>query len=360
MTTATAHPALNRAQLEVVAGTLRNAGVAVEGPLDAQLIAGGRSNLTYKLTDGASVWVMRTPPLTGRTPSAHDVAREFKVTAALSQAGYPVPRPVAHRADEAEIGVPYAIAEFVEGQTIQIRSQLDALDDSVVERISDELVKTLADLHQLDHVAIGLGDFGRAGGYAQRQLKRWRSQWDIVAPTDLADLGHALAERLTGAVPVQSRAAVIHGDFRVDNTILSLGSGSVPRPRVAAVVDWELSTIGDPIADVAMMCAYRHPAFDLIVGESSAWASARFPGPINLAHQYEAAGGVRLDHWEFHLALAYFKIAVIAAGIAHRARLGAARGPGFDTAGKSVWLYLQLAADALGFKPPSNSSHDVA
>ena len=115
---------------------------------------------------------------------------------------------------------------------------------------------------------------------------------------------------------------------------------------MAAVVDWELSTIGDPVADVAMMCAYRHPPFDLVIGAPSAWTSERLLDPRTaLAAGYEAAGGVRLDDWEFHLALALFKIAVIAAGIDHRRRAGAGAGPGFDTAGDAVEPYLELALD---------------
>lgn len=141
----------------------------------------------------------------------------------------------------------------------------------------------------------------------------------------------------------------MHGDFRIDNAILTLANDDGPRrdPDVAAVVDWELSTLGDPVADVAMMCAYRDPVFDLIIGEPSAWTSPRIPDVPALAHAYLAAGGAPLRHWDFHLALAYFKIAVIAAGIAHRARVGAATGPGFDSAGESVATYLDLGLHAL-------------
>jgi aminoglycoside phosphotransferase (APT) family kinase protein len=148
---------------------------------------------------------------------------------------------------------------------------------------------------------------------------------------------------------LQRNSSILHGDYRIDNTILDLAIGRPP--SIAAVVDWELSTIGDPIADVAMMCAYRHPVFDLIVGVPSAWTSPLLPGVADLATLYESAGGVTLADWDFHLALAYFKIAVIAAGIEHRRQSGAGLGLGFDTAGQSVPTYLDLGLKALRRRP---------
>lgn len=335
---------LSESELAAVARTVRAVGADVSGHLRADLIAGGRSNLTYLITDGRSRWVLRTPPRAGRTPSAHDVAREHRVTAALASTDVPVARAVALCEDESLIGGPFAVAEFVEGRSVQTRAEFDALDDSTAEFLVQELVETLAALHRVDHVAVGLERFGRPDSYAERQLKRWSGQWELVAPADLRGLGLELSERLKERVPPQRATGIVHGDYRIDNTILALGP---TKPSVAAVVDWELSTIGDPVADVAMMCAYRHSAFDLIVGESSAWTSNRLPLAADLADAYEKAGGVQLADWDFHLALAYFKIGVIAAGIDHRKRAGAAAGPGFDTAGESVWLYMQLGMGSL-------------
>jgi aminoglycoside phosphotransferase (APT) family kinase protein len=135
----------------------------------------------------------------------------------------------------------------------------------------------------------------------------------------------------------------VHGDFRIDNAILSRGEDL----RVLAVVDWELATIGDPVADLAMSCAYRHPAFDLIVGEPSAWTSPGLPSPVALVEAYSSRGGRELADWDQQLALAYFKIGVIAAGVDHRRRSGSGGGAGFDTAGASVPTYLELANDQL-------------
>ena len=344
MTAMTGAADLTAHELDAVAVVMREAGVDV-GTLSADIIAGGRSNLTFRLTDGTGRWVMRTPPRAGRTPSAHDVAREFRVTAALGTTDVPVARAVVLCEDEGLLGGPFAIADFVPGRTVQTRRGLQELDDATLDGTLNALVDTLARLHRVDHVAGGRGGFGRPDAYAERQLKRWSGQWDLVGADELRPLAAEVVRRLGEGLPEQRSTGIVHGDYRIDNTILDLG-GEVP--RVSAVVDWELSTIGDPVADVAMMCAYRHPAFDLIVGEPSAWTSDRLPDAAALATAYEDAGGVPLHGWEQHLALAYFKVGVIAAGIDHRQLAGGPSGRGFDTAGESVPIYLELARAALG------------
>jgi aminoglycoside phosphotransferase (APT) family kinase protein len=338
---------LTTAELAAIAAVLVDAGVEPAAPLEASLIAGGRSNLTFLLSDGVSRWVLRTPPRAGRTPSAHDVAREFRVTGALGAIGVPVPPAVALCQDDAVIGAPFAVAGFVEGTTVQTRADLDRLDDETLGSCVDRLVETLARLHAVNHVAAGLERFGRPDGYSARQVSRWSSQWRLVGTPELDRAANELAELLGAAVPVQRSVGIVHGDFRIDNTILRL-DGPV---RVAAVVDWELSTIGDPVADVALMCVYRHPALDLVLGAPSAWTSDRLPDAAGLAAGYESAGGVPLADWDFHLALGYFKLAVIAAGIDHRYRAGATTGSGFDTAGDAVGPLLE-AGHALARKLP--------
>jgi len=342
--------ALTVAELAAIAQVMKRVGAGVQGPLLASLIAGGKSNLTFKLSDGVSSWVLRTPPRTGRTPSAHDVAREFRVTSALSGTDVPVARPVALEEDESLIGGPFAIAEFATGRTIQTRAQLDELDERTISAVAVELVTVLATLHQVDPAVIGLGQFGRFDAYAERQLKRWAGQWELVAPPGLTERGNRVAAHLAERIPRQLTASVVHGDYRIDNTLLAADPAGAL--RVAAVVDWELSTIGDPVADVAMMCAYRESAFDLIIGAPSAWTSPRLPGALELAARYEAVGGERLNDFGFHLALAYFKIAAIAAGIDYRLRAGAVSGEGFATAGESVPVYLELADRALRKRLP--------
>lgn len=334
-------------ELSSITDFLRSQGVPLAGSLTSTPLAGGRSNLTFRLDDGTHRWVLRMPPRRGRTPSAHDVAREYRVTQALASTVVPVPPTVALCVDESVIGLPFAVAEFVEGRTIQSRSDLDVMDDSTLMQLTDHLVEVLAALHDVDHVAVGLERFGRPDGYAERQVRRWSHQWEVVADDDHTEAGRAAAElmlRLDRGIPPQEVASIVHGDFRMDNTLLRLDGTAT----VTAVLDWELSTIGDPVADVAMMCAYRHPAFDLIVGQQSAWTSPRLPDAIGLAAAYEAAGGFVLKDWEFHVALAHFKVAVIAAGIHHRYIAGAGSGHGFDSAGEAVLPYLAAGLQWFG------------
>ncbi|GAC1322573.1 MAG: phosphotransferase family protein [Mycobacteriales bacterium] len=330
---------LSTAQLAAIREVMTDAGADVNGAVRASQIAGGRSNLTFRLDDDVSSWVLRTPPRAGRTPSAHDVAREYRVTQALGEVGVPVPPAVALCEDDDVIGAPFAVSGFVDGTTVQTRADLDLFDDLTVRACVDRMIGALAGLHAVDHVSAGLGGFGRATGYSARQVARWSSQWHVVGAPALDRTAAHVAGLLTAALPEQRSVGIVHGDFRIDNTILRLDGA----PRLAAIVDWELSTVGDPVADVAMMCVYRHSALDLVLGTPSAWTSDRLPALDDLAASYEAAGGVELADWDFHLALGYFKLAVIAAGIDYRFRVGATHGAGFDTAGDAVALLLEAA-----------------
>lgn len=331
---------LTTAELAGVADAMTAVGAPPAGELTATLLSGGRSNLTYVLADGQERWVLRTPPRTGRTPSAHDVAREHRVTAALAGTPVPVADAVLLHENEALLGVPFTVSSFVDGTAFRTQADLASLDDTALAAVVDSMVAALAGLHGVDHVAVGLETFGRSSGYAARQLRRWTGQWEIVGRPGLEALAGEVASGLERGLPEQRRTTVVHGDFRIDNTLVTVACDA---PDVAAVVDWELSTIGDPVADVAMMCAYRESAFDLIVGETSAWTSHRLPAADSLAEAYIATSGHDLDHWEFHQALACFKIAVIAAGIDHRRRAGASSGAGFDTAGEAVPQFLEIA-----------------
>lgn len=337
---------LDPIELAAVEGVMRDAGTGLVGPLKADLIAGGRSNLTFRLTDGASLWVLRMPPRAGRTPSAHDVAREFRVTRALAGAGVPVPPAVALCEDESLLGGPFAVAEFVDGRNIQHRPDLDALTGPLLASAVTRMVEALARLHRVDHTAVGLGDFGRPDGYAARQLRRWSGQWPLVTRGEgrVDELAERLRDALAAVVPEQRAVGIVHGDYRIDNTLLRIGDDDV---EVAAIVDWELSTVGDPVADVAMMCVYRHPALDHILGAPSAWTSDRLPTVRELADAYRYAGGVPLTDWDFHLALGYYKLAVIAAGIDYRHREGVGDGPGFDSSYRAVPELLVAGIEAI-------------
>ncbi|WP_420879307.1 phosphotransferase family protein [Rhodococcus sp. (in: high G+C Gram-positive bacteria)] len=310
---------------------LGDSSIAVAGDLRARLISGGKSNLTFEVSDGVSRWVLRRPPTAGLTPSAHDVAREFRVCAALQDSAVPVAPTVVLCEDESVLGAPFAMTGFVDGQVIRTVDDLEALSGVQVDACVRELVRVLAALHAVDHRAVGLEGFGRPDGFLSRQVALWARQWERVKTRELPDLDR-LHGLLRDAVPAGSRTAIVHGDYRIDNTLVAADDPG----RVVAVVDWELSTLGDPLADLAQMCVYRHPALDVILGEPAAWTSPRLPAADAIAQMYSAATGTPLDRWGFYLGLANFKLAVIAEGITHRHLAGATTGEGFAHACEAV------------------------
>jgi aminoglycoside phosphotransferase (APT) family kinase protein len=217
-------------------------------------------------------------------------------------------------------------------------------DKTVISDCVDALIRVLADLHAVDPDAVGLGDFGKPTGYLERQVRRWGSQWELVQreddpfDTDVRRLHSALAE----AIPQQSRSSVVHGDYRIDNTILDAEDPT----KVVAVLDWEMSTLGDPLSDAALMCVYRHPMFNMIHA-SSAWASPLMPEADELAQRYSLAAGQSLDNWDFYMALGYFKVAIIAAGIAFRARMGGGVAADTDAVDQAVGPLITAGLDLL-------------
>ncbi|GEE01626.1 acyl-CoA dehydrogenase [Gordonia spumicola] len=295
--------------------------VDVVGDLRIDLISGGRSNLTFDVRDDVSHWVVRRPPMGGLTPSAHDMEREWAVTSALAQTCVPVAPTIAIDRSGEVIGAPCTVVEFVDGDVIRSSDDLADLTDEQVEAATDALIAVLADLHAVDYAAVGLGDFGRPEGFAARQVKLWARQWGIVKTRELGDVDRLVAA-LSERVPTSGRSTIVHGDFRIDNTILAPGDPG----RVAAVVDWELSALGDPITDVALMCVYREPVFSSVLGFDAAWTSDRIPDPDSLADRYSRATGADLGDWDFYLGLANLKLGVIAEGITHRALQGGSSG----------------------------------
>jgi aminoglycoside phosphotransferase (APT) family kinase protein len=249
------------------------------------------------------------------------------------------------RNDDSVGGAPFQMVEYVPGRVVRQADQLEALgDEETISRCVDALIKVLADLHTVDPEAVGLGDFGKPTGYLERQVRRWGSQWELVKrendpfDADVRKLHSLLAE----SIPSQSRTSIVHGDYRIDNTILD----SEDATKVLAVLDWEMSTLGDPISDAALMCVYRHPLFN-VIHASSAWASPLMPEADELAHRYSLAAEQPLDNWDFYMALGYFKVAIIAAGIAFRARMGGGVAADTDKVDKAVGPLMAEALAAL-------------
>ena len=321
---------------------LVDSGVPVSGELVVELISGGRSNLTFTARDDNSHWVVRRPPTGGLTPSAHDMNREWTVTRALQDTPVPVARTVAFDKEGTALGAPLTVVEFVEGLVVRSDDELDALDDDTVERNVTGLVKALADLHAVDYRAVGLSEFGRPDGFVGRQVKLWARQWEHVKTRELDDVA-TLHAALTESIPAQTSNSIVHGDFRVDNTILDAADPGT----VKAVVDWEMSTLGDPLTDVALMCTYREPIFDAVLGMKAAWTSDRYPSPDDIAQRYAVASGRELSDWNFYLALANFKLGVIGEGITHRALSGSSSGRGAENAAAATGEFMAAGLRAI-------------
>ena len=321
---------------------LRAHGVELRGQLRVELISGGRSNLTFTASDDVSRWVVRRPPVSGLTPSAHDMAREFTVTNALSTSAVPVAKAIAFDAEGSTLGAPMTVVEFVDGTVVRDRDDLTAFTDEQIRAGADGLVRVLADLHAVNPLEVGLETFGRPDGFLARQVKLWASQWNRVKTRELPDVA-ALHAALSDALPHESAASIVHGDFRIDNTILDPADPA----KIRAVVDWEMSTLGDPLTDAALMCVYRNPIFDLILGSPAAWTSDRMPTADELAHTYAALSGRDLAHWGFYLALANFKLGVIGEGITYRARQGSAAGSNAHRAAEATPEFIAAGLRAL-------------
>jgi aminoglycoside phosphotransferase (APT) family kinase protein len=314
----------------------------VRGPLHAELIPGGRSNLTYRLTDGHSSWVLRRPPLGGLTPSAHDMAREYQVIAGLARTGVPVPRAVALGQDLSILGMQFSVFGYVPGQVIRTQEDLHALTDAEIARCAYGLIDVLAGLHAVDPDAVGLGEFGRPQGYLARQVRRWHDQWNRVRTRALPDI-ETLHVRLTETCPAESGASIVHGDYRIDNAILDAADAGTVR----ALVDWEMATLGDPLADLGLHLVYSDPAFESVLDGSPASTSERLPPADDLAQRYAVASGRDLGNLAFYRALGYFKIAVIAEGIHARYINGLTLGAGFETIGHAVPLLAAAGVNAI-------------
>lgn len=304
----------------------------VPGELTARLIAGGRSNLTYEVdADGHRV-VVRRPPLGHVLPTAHDMAREFRVLAALAGTAVPVPRPLALCEDPEVIGAPFYVMERVDGVVLRGPGELTRLSEPQARRLSDELVRVLTEIHAVDFEAVGLGDFGRPAGYLERQLRRWSEQWKRSKTRDLPEIDE-IARRLRAALPVSPPATIVHGDYRLDNVMVATDDPG----RIVAVLDWEMSTLGDPLADLGLFLLYWGQSEAQLVATGAALATV--PGLLSrdeIVAAYADRTGRDTAQLDWYLVFAAFKLAIIVEGIHARFRMGKTVGEGFETMGMMV------------------------
>ena len=220
----------------------------------ADLLAGGRSNISYKLSDASGKqYVLRRPPLGNIMPTAHDMGREFRVLSGLNTVNYPVPLALGHCEDESIIGAHFMVMNFVDGMVVADQHDAQQLDVEQAQRISYSLVRTLASLHQINPTSAGLENLGKPHGYLQRQASRWIGQWDLTKTRELPgiiDL-HRWIEGKLKHLPENLPTGIVHGDYRIDNVILDRTNQDI-----LAVLDWEMATLGDPISDLAISLVY--------------------------------------------------------------------------------------------------------
>ncbi|GAA4842917.1 phosphotransferase family protein [Kitasatospora terrestris] len=312
----------------------------VTGPLRARLFEGGRSNLTYLLEDGEHRWVLRRPPLGHVLATAHDMAREYRVLAALHPSAVPVPEPLLLVEDTGPIGAPFYLMRYVPGTAHRDADELAALGPERTHALGLHLVDTLVELHSVDPGAVGLADFGRPEGFLERQLRRWGKQLDASRSREVAGLD-ALAARLAEALPTSPAPALVHGDYRLDNVLVG------PDDRILAVLDWEMSTLGDPLTDVGLLVMYTELArrFDGVL--PGAALAPGFPPAAELVRRYAELSGRDVSGLGWYTGFASFKLAVVLEGIHYRHSQGGTVGAGFDRIGELVPAFVQFGLESL-------------
>ena len=309
--------------------------------LRADLIHGGKSNLTYRLTDGYHDWVLRRPPLGHILATAHDMAREYRVMSALAPTPVPVPAMVTLCEDPSVIGAPFYVMEYVEGSILRRAKDTDKLTESQRTALACELIDTLADLHEVDPADVGLSDFGHPDGFLQRQVRRWSQQLERSRSRDTPG-SEDLAKELATRVPTSQRASVVHGDYRLDNVLVG------PNQQILAVLDWEMATLGDPLCDLGLLPVYAAPVPGVagIISDGMGPHNG-FPSMESLIGRYADRSGLDVSQLSWYTALGYYKLAVICEGIYYRYATGQTVGPGFDQIGNIVEPLISAGRDAL-------------
>jgi aminoglycoside phosphotransferase (APT) family kinase protein len=299
--------------------------------LTFELISGGRSNLTYLVRGAGRSWVLRRPPLGHVLPAAHDMAREYRVLSALAPTDVPAPRPIALCEDSTINDAPFYVMEYCPGVILADdipAGYAESADDR--RRISLALVSTLVRLHAVDYRAVGLEGLGRPEGYLERQVRRWAEQWERSKTSDLAEID-ALIQRLRKALPPSPSPTIVHGDYRLGNMALEPNDPG----RVVAIFDWEMATLGDPLADLGYTLVYWIEPSDAPQsgGVGSLPAVTARPGFLSrreLIKEYAARSGRNMDAIDFYQVLALYKLAVISEGIYARHQQGKTLGKGFE------------------------------
>jgi aminoglycoside phosphotransferase (APT) family kinase protein len=336
---ATALPGLD------LAAVLRWLNANTDDPLaesaTAHRITGGRSNLTYLISDGSRTVVVRRPPLGHVLATAHDMSREYRIIRALAGTAVPVPATFGLCPDPTVTGAPFYAMSFVEGLVVRADViEAEGLTEADRNRLAASMMTVLADLHEVDVAAAGLTDFGRPAGFLDRQLTRWSKQLDASRSRELIDIDR-LRDQLAARVPAGTGTetgvgCIVHGDYRLDNLIVAPGTAA-DALAVRAVLDWEMATLGDPLADLGLLLAY----WDVLSPMNSklvpnVGAAQGFPDGATLAGWYRDRRDVDLSELPWYQAFGLFKLAVILEGIHYRHQLGQTVGDDFGGIGAGV------------------------
>ena len=316
----------------------------VELPLSFERISGGRSNLTYSVTDAAGRrWALRRPPLGKRLASAHDMGREFRIISALQGTAVPV-APAVGLSEEGED--PFYVMGWVEGPILRSINEATVFPDPGDRRaIGERVVDTLVAIHSVDPDEVGLGELAKKEDYVARQLHRWQGQWEKQHTRELP-LVDEVHDHLAARIPEQGPATIVHGDYRLDNMILSPGG------EVAAVVDWELCTLGDPLADVGLLLVYwgeEGDEFTALINPAT--AAEGFPSRDAVRQHYAERSGRDVSEIDFYVALGLWKLAIILEGVFARyaaGQYGSAEDSGAAEFGRTVERLVEAAAEAEG------------
>ncbi|HEV7677575.1 MAG TPA: phosphotransferase family protein [Candidatus Dormibacteraeota bacterium] len=316
----------------------------LDGPLRAALIAGGRSNLTYVIADAQREWVLRRPPLAHVLPTAHDMAREYRVISALGPTDIPVPQTIGLCTDPDVLGVSFYVMERVHGHVI--RDELPSeYADSLETRatLSRVLMQTLGRLHDVDPASVGLDTFGKPAGYLSRQLARWWMQWEASATRELPEM-EELRRRLEAGLPEQGAPGIVHGDYRLDNVMFAPTDPS----DILAILDWEMCTLGDPLADLGLLMVYWSDPSDppALVDGMALTPVTRQPGFLSrdeLVAEYAGTSSRDLSNLAWYTCLGYYKLSIVAEGIHARFLMGQTVGEGFEVMGPRVPLLVNMA-----------------
>jgi aminoglycoside phosphotransferase (APT) family kinase protein len=317
-------------------------------PLTFGLIAGGRSNLTYRVEDiDGRAWVLRRPPIRHVLTTAHDVAREYQIMSALKSTAVPVPKTIGLSADGGD-HFPFLVMEFVDGHILRTISDAeDSFARSIRMTVGRRMAEVLATLHAIGPDDVGLAQLGRHGGYLERQLKRWSMQYEQMQleSTHHRDVVLRVRDELASRIPVQQRTSIVHGDYRLDNVVLS-DDGSV-----CAVLDWELCTLGDPLADLGLLLVYwTGPEDEISVLGQAPTAAPGFAGRTKVLDDYANLSNLDLSDIAYYMAFGYWKLACILQGVYARYEGGARAGDSRSVKRlpeQVKWL-AQTAADTLG------------